>query len=485
MVRRQTKAPTCLMLINAEQPEELRVAIIRKKQLDEFYIERITQEQTRGNIYKGIVYDIVPSLQAAFVEYGAAKRGFLQIDEVHPEYFLSSPKGRPSIEKVLRPGQELLVQVVKEETAQKGAALTTYLTLPGRYLVLTVGQDHVGISRKITEEKERKRLETITKSFHLPPGLGVIVRTAAAGVTKTEILKDLRYLLRLWKAIKKQAQQVEAPALVYQEVNLLLRTVRDYFSSEIQEIWVDDAEAYRQVKEFMRLVAPRYQRVVKRYKQPLPIFSAFGLDEEIAQIYEEKVSLPSGGEIVIQTTEALTAIDVNSSHSQEKDLEDTSFKTNLEAAEESARQIRLRNIAGLIVIDFIQMRSKKHLTMVERRLREAFKTDRAKVDFTKMSKFGLIEISRQRLRPSLLSLTTMSCPLCQGKGFVLTTETRALEILRQIKKQLVLSRPNELYLEVPLDVANYLQNEKRQLLTEMELQFKTKICILAKEGACL
>ncbi len=478
------KKTHAVMLINTDQPEEVRVAITREAELEEFYIERRAQGQTRGNIYKGIVCDIVPSLQAVFVDYGAHKRGFLQIDEIHPEYFVIPSKGKPSVEKMLRTGQEILVQVVKEETPQKGAALTTYLSIPGRYLVLTVGQTNVGISRKIKEEKERKRIEAIAKSFKLPPGLGVIVRTAAVGITKAELLKDLRYLLRLWKAIKKKAQEVEGPVLIYQEMDLVLRAIRDYFCSDIKEIWVDDLNAYRKVKEFMSIVAPRYQRVVRHYKQILPLFSFFGLDAQIEQIYHQRVNLPSGGEIVIQTTEALTTIDVNSSHSQEKDLENTSFRTNLEAAEESARQIRLRNIAGLIVIDFIQMKNKRHITQLENKLKEAFKKDRAKVSLTKMSPLGLIEISRQRLRSSLLSVVAESCPLCKGKGFILSAETRGLEVLRQIKKELALNHPKEIICELPIEVANFLQNKKRQVLTELEQQFKTKLLILAKSLSC-
>ncbi|MDL1970300.1 MAG: Rne/Rng family ribonuclease [Candidatus Desulfofervidaceae bacterium] len=480
MVKQKAGSPSRLMLINADEPEEVRVALVEKGKLEEFYIETAAQGQTRGNIYKGIVCDIVPSLQAVFVDYGATKRGFLQIDEIHPEYFLSPAKGKPLVERVLKPGQEILVQVIKEETLHKGAALTTYLALPGRYLVLTPGQENVGISRKITDEKDRKRLKEIINSFSLLPGVGVIVRTAAAGKTKLELARDLRYLLRLWETIKKKAQSVPAPALIYQEVDLLLRAIRDYFSADVREIWVDNEEAYRKVKEFMRLVSPRHGRVVKRYKQALPIFTHFGLDDQIAQIYQDVVSLPSGGEIVIQTTEALTAIDVNSASTQEKNLEQTSFKTNLEAAEESARQIRLRDIAGLIVIDFIQMRDKKHLLKIEKQLREALKKDRARVDCTKMSKFGLIEISRQRLHPSLIAITTCPCPLCEGRGFIMSTEVRALETLRRIKMEIALTHPEQITCKLPLDVANYLLNKKRRILTELERHFRIKLLLVAE-----
>lgn len=474
------------MLINAEEPEEYRLAIVSGQKLEEFFIETTTREQTVGNIYKGVVVNIQPSLQAAFVDFGTDRNGFIQLQEIHPEYYQQEPgeKGRVRIQDVLRTGQELLVQVVKEATPSKGAFLTTYISLPGRYLVLMPGSKHGGISRKIEDEQQRQRLREIIAQLQVPEDIRLIVRTAGENQTKRELARDFRYLLRLWENIKVSAGEIPAPALLYKERDLVIRAVRDYFTTNIKTILVDNKEVYKRVKDFMSVVSPRHRWVVKLYKEKRPIFAKYQLEDQIESIYQNRVSLKSGGLLIIDTTEALVAVDVNSGRSvREKQFEETAFKTNLEAAVEVPRQLRLRDLGGLVVIDFIDMKDRKHSRQVEKVLREEFKKDRARTDMGRIGKFGLLEASRQRLRPSIQSASHVPCDRCNGTGMVRSTEAAAVSFLRKI--WLELSRDGEVK-EVRAffsdEVANYLLNKKRADLVKLETAYNASIHIEARPG---
>jgi ribonuclease E len=469
------------MLINADEPEEYRLAIVSGKKLEEFYVETTTRENTIGNIYKAVVVNTHISLQAAFVDFGTEKNGFLQLSEIHPDYYNQEPPAegeRPRIQDALRPGQELLVQVVKEATPTKGAFLTTYISLPGRYLVLMPGSKHGGISRRIEDEEQRQRLRQIISQLKVPEGIHLIVRTAGENRTKRELSKDFRYLLRLWENIRAKAQKSEPPALLYQERDLTIRAVRDYFTSDIENILVDNKEVYKRVKDFISVVSPRHRWLVKLYKQKRPIFADYELEKQIETIHGNRVSLKSGGFLVIDTTEALVAVDVNSGRSRrEKEFEETAFKTNLEAAAEIPRQLRLRDLGGLIVIDFIDMRERRHNREVERVLREEFKKDRAKTEMGRISKFGLLEASRQRMRPSIQSSSYVSCNRCGGTGVLRSTEATALDYLRKIWLELSRGEVHEVYGQFSKEVADYLLNRKRAELTKLESRYSASIHI--------
>ena len=408
---------TTRMLINAIEREELRIAIVRDGRLEEFYIETATAEEKVGNVYLGVVEHVEPSLQACFVNFGGEKNGFLPISEIHPEYYsdkyiYSNNKPYPPIEKVIKKGQPLLVQVAKEMPGHKGPQLTTYLSLASRYLVLMPGGPR-GISKKIEDEIERKRLKKIMDELNVPDGIGYVVRTAAYKQSKREISKDLNRLLRIWERIKREAKRAHFPCLLHKEQDICLRVIRDYFTSEISEIWVDEVETFHEVKNYMRIISPRHQKRVKLYKGDIPIFAYYGIEKEIENIYSNRVSLKSGGYIVIEPTEALIAIDVNSGSAKlGKDPETTAFKINMEAASEIARQLRLRDIGGLVVIDFIDMKNKNHIRQVEKELRNALKADRAKITMLHISNFGLLELSRQRIRPSVEMKSYQVCQYC-------------------------------------------------------------------------
>ena len=473
------------MLINAEEPEEYRLAIVSGKKLEEFYVETTTRENTRGNIYKGVVVNIQPSLQAAFVDFGTEKNGFLQLPEIHPEYYQKEPPEdgkRVRIQEALRPGQELMVQVVKEATPTKGAFLTTYVSLPGRYLVLMPGSKHGGISRQIEDERQRQRLRQIISQLSVPDGINLIVRTAGANRTKRDLSRDFHYLLRLWKNIKATAQETEAPTLLYQERDLTIRAIRDYFTANVKKIRVDNKEVYKRVKDFMAVVSPRHRWLVKLYKEKRPIFAEYELENQIETIYSNRVYLKSGGFLVIDTTEALVAVDVNSGRSsREKKFVETAFKTNMEAAVEVPRQLRLRDLGGLVVIDFIDMRDRKHIRQVERTLREEFKKDRAKIEMGRISKFGLMEVSRQRLRPSVQSSSYVSCLRCGGTGVVRSTEATALTYLRKIWLELSRGKANQVQGSFAQEVADYLLNKKRAELLKLENQYAANIQIEGRQ----
>ncbi|MCK5205749.1 MAG: Rne/Rng family ribonuclease, partial [Desulfobacterales bacterium] len=357
------------ILINAIDPEECRVATVKANKLEEFYIESAAREITQGNIYKGVISRIEPSLQAVFVDYGAERHGFLQRPEIHSDYFQDSESGDHSIDKIVKRGQEIMVQVTKEPFMKKGAMLTTYISLAGRHLVLMPGSDKLGISRKIEDEEERNRLKDLMGKLKPPEGFGLIVRTVGIDSTKTLLSRDLRYLLRLWKTIKQSVMKEPAPALLYRERDLVLRSIRDYFTPEVNEILIDNPSVYQEVRKFIKIISRKHHKIVRLYKGAKPIFTKFEIENQIASIFESRVILKSGGSIVIEQTEAMVSIDVNSGKStHERSIEKTAFLTNLEAAEEIARQLRLRDLGGLIVIDFIDMQEPKHRSEVERRL---------------------------------------------------------------------------------------------------------------------
>jgi ribonuclease E len=482
VVQPQTAVPIYKMLINASDSEEFRVAIVEDGRLEEFALEVASREQLKGNIYKGIISNIEPSLQAAFIHYGAERQGFLPISEIHPEYFQQEApdRGRPKIQEVLKKGQELLVQVIKEEIASKGAYLTTYISLPGRFLVLLPGQEQVGISRKIEEEARRQELKEIIKDFKIPQGVGLIVRTASAGAKKRELQKDYQYLYNIWEEIKRNAGGSPAPSLIYKELDLVIRTIRDYYTTDINEILIDDPDTFNQIKRFFKAFSPKHTKALKLYKEKRPIFSKYQIEEQLERLYDNQVPLKSGGSIVINTTEALVAIDVNSGRCiSGKDIELTAFKTNLEAAEEIARQLRLRDLGGLIVIDFIDMKDRKHRKEVEKELKTALKKEKARVTLGQISKFGLLELSRQRLRSGMATSLYISCPHCRGRGVVKSAEASGLSLLRKICHEAAKNDVQEVRAKLSQDVTNYLLNKKRKELVVLEEKFNLRLFIEA------
>ncbi|MDH3601770.1 MAG: Rne/Rng family ribonuclease, partial [Candidatus Tectomicrobia bacterium] len=422
----------------------------------------------------GVVVKVEPSLQAAFVDYGGNRHGFLPMGEIHDSWYAgdstNGDRGRPRIQDVLKRNQKVLVQVAKEELGNKGASLTTYISLPGRYLVLMPGSDSGGgISRKIEDEEERKKLKETIAQLNPPPDIGIIVRTAGLNRNKTELQRDLTYLQRLWSSIQEKSKQSPAPALIYQEHDLVIRSIRDYFTPDIQEVLVDNRDVYRRARDFFQAVMPRYQGRVKLYREKAPIFAQHGLENQIEAIYTHKVELKSGGSIVIDQTEALVAIDVNSGRAtREKGIEETAYKTNMEAAQEVARQLRLRDMGGLIVIDFIDMRNIKHIQEIEKALRQAVKRDKARTQVARISQFGLLELSRQRLKPTILEGNYLHCPHCEGTGLVKSTVSLALAVLRRIRAEVTTETVAAVKAILPMDVATYLQNNKRKEISSLE-----------------
>ncbi|MBN2383152.1 Rne/Rng family ribonuclease [bacterium] len=470
------------ILIDAADPEESRMALIRNNQLVDFRIETASSELTRGNIYKGIITHIEPSLQAAFVDYGAERSGFLQQHEIHSENFKKSPsrdKGKShSLQNLIARGQEILVQVTKEPILNKGANLTTYISLPGRYMVLMPGGRHLGVSRKIEEDTERSRLKDLIDSLEVPEGLGVIIRTAGRDQNKRELSRDVRYLTRLWQDIKKRGQSRKGPCLLYKERHFAIRAIRDFLSLEVTEILVNDREVFRDVRNFMRIISPRQLRCVKHYQSAQPLFSKYELESQITSIFAPRVDLSSGGSIVINQTEALVAIDVNSGKATRKDsMEETAYTTNLEAVSEIARQLRLRDLGGLIVIDFIDMRESKHKQSIFRLMKDQVKIDKARVNIARLSLFGLMEMSRQRIGPSIEYGNYTTCRQCGGKGVVPSTEKLALDFMRRLRTETLKSDIKTVRVLVPPNVADYLLNRKRKDLLEVELKRNLTISI--------
>jgi ribonuclease E len=483
------------MFVSVLTDEQVEVVITEEGLVQEYYVEMLHQAKTKGNIYKGIVNNVDPNLQAAFVSYGAAKNGFLQIDEVHPEYYVAPHdvvKGRkyPPIQKVLKPGQELLVQVVKEPAGTKGAFLSTYLSMPGRFLVLTPGREQIGVSRKVEDETERARLREMLEGLNPGPGLGVIVRTVSMGASKTNLQRDLQFLKRTWKEVRTRGTIEKAPCLVYQEMDLTARAVRDYLTDAIGEIWMDDTATAASVTEIAEALFPRKQNLVRVHKDSASsLFERFNIQPQLDQIHSREVFLPSGGRLVIDPTEALTAIDINSGRSGGKNnFEDMAYRTNMEAAKMIPLQLRLRDIGGQIVADFIEMRDKNHWREVEKVLRAGMKVDRARYDVGKIGPFGMIEIVRQRLGSSAISVSTEPCPCCNGTGVRRNMEWQSQHALRDILRSLRTAQTRkEAVLVYPVEhsLALHLLNNKRQRLMDMEQQFGVRLEIQVKPSDSL
>jgi len=470
------------MLINATQPEELRVALVDGQKLFDLDIEVPSRGQKKSNIYKGKITRVEPSLEAAFVDYGAERHGFLPLKEVARSYFkegATAGGGRVSIKDALSEGQEIIVQVEKEERGNKGAALTSFVSLAGRYLVLMPNNPRAGgVSRRI-EGEDRNLVRDAMAELEIPSDMGLIVRTAGIGRIAEELQWDLDYLLHLWNSIFKASEERAAAFLIYQESNVIIRALRDHLRSDIAEILIDDAEIFQRATEFMTQVMPHNLKKLKRYDDPVPLFSRYQIESQIETAFQREVSLPSGGAIVIDHTEALLSIDINSARATKgSDIEETALNTNLEAADEVARQLRLRDLGGLVVIDFIDMQPTKHQREVENRLRDALRIDRARVQVGRISRFGLMEMSRQRLRPSLGESSQIVCPRCMGQGTVRGVESLALSILRILEEEAMKEKTGRVIAYVPVDVGTYLLNEKREILVTLEQRHKLGVTLI-------
>ncbi|MGA9343188.1 MAG: Rne/Rng family ribonuclease, partial [Rhodanobacteraceae bacterium] len=471
------------MLINATQREELRVAIVEGQSLYDLDIEIPSREQKKANIYKGRITRVEPSLEACFIEYGGDRHGFLPLKEVSKIYFTPGvDPHKAGIRELLKEGQEIVVQVDKEERGNKGAALTTFISLAGRYLVLMPNNPRAGgVSRRI-EGEDRQNLKDALDHLDLPEDMGLIVRTAGMGRDAEELQWDLDYLLQLWKAIDEATASRAAPFLVYQESRLIIRALRDYLRSDTGEILIDNEEIYNDAREFMQQVMPNNLRKLKLYSDTTPLFTRFQIESQIENAFDRQVRLPSGGSIVIDHGEALTAIDINSARATKgSDIEDTAFNTNCEAAVEIARQLRIRDAGGLIVIDFIDMDSPRHQREVEDKLRDALQVDRARVQIGRISRFGLLEMSRQRLRPSLGEATQIICPRCDGHGHIRSVESLSLSALRLVEEHAMKDNTGQVLVQAPPTVANFLLNEKRGQLTEIESRHKVSVIVVADD----
>ena len=472
------------MLINATQAEERRLAIVDGQKLLDYEIEIEGREQRKGNIYKAVVTRVEPSLEACFVDYGEERHGFLPFKEISRQYFQGNTSpSQARIQDVIKEGQELLVQVEKEERGNKGAALTTFVSLAGRYVVLMPNNPRGGgVSRRI-EGEDRQELKQALDQLEYPSGMSIIARTAGIGREAAELQWDLNYLLKLWTAIDGAAQGGKGAFLIYQESSLVIRAIRDYFNSDIGEILIDTDDIYEQAHQFMSHVMPEHGHRVKRYRDDSPLFSRFQIEHQIETAYSRTVNLPSGGAIVIDQTEALVAVDVNSARAiKGGDIEETATRTNLEAADEVARQARLRDLGGLIVIDFIDMEESRNRREVENRLRDALRQDRARVQFSTISKFGLLEMSRQRLRPTLAEGASIPCPRCGGSGHIRDTESSALQILRIIQEESLKDGTAAVLVQVPVEVASFLLNEKRTEITKIELKQRINVLLVPNKS---
>ena len=503
------------MLINVSQPEECRIAIVEDGLLEELYVERASQDNYVGNIYKGKIVNLEPSIQAAFVDFGVGRNGFLHISDVEPQYFRQGgidpesvqnegdgnegqngkgprrrrpqrpnarPRIKPPIQDLFKRGDEVVVQVIKEGIGTKGPTLSTYISIPGRYLVLMPALGRVGVSRKIDDDDSRRRLRDILTELNPPKGLGFIVRTAGQDRTKKELSRDLAYLLRLWKVIVRRMKKQSAPVDIYEESDMIIRTIRDIVSSDVDAIFVDEEKAYERAKEFLQLVMPRHVSKLHLYDGKEPLFHKYKLEDEIATIHNREVPLPNGGSIVIDQTEALVAIDVNSGRFRIDDsAEETAFRLNMAAAKEISRQLRLRDLGGVIVNDFIDMRREKHRRGLERALRDSMKRDRARTKILRTSPFGLIEMTRQRVRPSLKRSVYTDCPCCTGRGVVKTAESMAIEVLRTLMVATQRDGVDRVTVRVNDQVAAYLNNRKRKEISELEVHGDISIQVLGKE----
>ncbi len=467
------------ILINATHHEEIRVAMVDGQKLYDFDVEHLARQQKKANIYKGTITRVEPSLEAAFVDYGAERHGFLPLKEIAREYMKNSKDGRNNIRDMLQEGQEIIVQVEKEERGNKGAALSTFISLAGRYLVLMPNNPRAGgISRRV-EGEERQELKDTLAHLNISPEMGIIVRTAGVGRSPEELQADFDYLMTLWTAITSAASERPAPFLIYQESNVVIRAVRDYLRNDINDVLIDSEAAWQQAMDFVQKVMPHLAGRIKLYKDTVPLFNRYQIEGQIETAYQREVKLPSGGSIVIDPTEALVSIDINSARATKGgDIEETALNTNLEAADEIARQLRLRDIGGLIVIDFIDMTPARNQRAVEDRLRDALAVDRARIQTGRISKFGLLELSRQRLRPSLEETSGLVCPRCHGTGVIRDVRSLSLSILRLIEEEVLKERSAEIRARVPVVVAAFILNEKRAVLTDLEQRSGVRILVL-------
>ena len=487
------------MLVNVLQPEESRIAILEDGLLEELYVERTSLENYVGNIYKGRVVNIEPSIQAAFVDFGVGRNGFLHVSDVEYQYYKHllngdrdndhpqrrrsrhnerSVRNKPPIQEIFKRGSEVLVQVIKEGIGTKGPTLSTYISIPGRYLVLMPGLQRVGVSRKINDEDVRRKLRASLNELNPPPGLGFIIRTAGLDRTKKDLQRDLNYLIRLWRVIVRRIKKMSSPVDIYEESDMIIRTIRDIFTSEIDAVWIDEPGAYERAREFMKVVLPRNVNRIKLYEGREAIFHKHNIEDEIAKIQTRHVALKGGGSIVIDQTEALVAIDVNSgSFRVDDNAEETAYQVNLRAAEEICRQIRLRDLGGVIVNDFIDMREERHRRGLERTLRENIKRDRARSKVLRISPFGLIEMTRQRIRPSLRRSVFEDCPCCSGTGWVKTPESVAIEVMRLLVTAANRDGVSRIAVEIHDRVASYLNNRKRREINDIEDQSDVTIAV--------
>ena len=471
------------ILINAVQKEEVRVAMVDGQQLYDLDVEVPSREQKKSNVYKGKITRVEPSLEACFVDYGAERHGFLPFKEVSRMYFTEEAQkssGRPDIRTAIKEGQEIVIQVEKEERGNKGAALTTFISLAGRYLVLMPNNPRAGgVSRRI-EGEDRNLIREALSGLEVPNGMGLIVRTAGVGRNSEELQWDLDYLLQLWSAFEKAAAERSSPFLIYQESDVTTRALRDYFRSDISEVLIDSKEVYQQAMDFVEQVMPNSVNKIKLYEDTVPLFNRFQVENQIESAYRREVTLPSGGAIVIDHTEALISIDINSARATKGgDIEETATNTNLEAADEIARQLRLRDLGGLVVIDFIDMMNNRNQRAVENRLNDAVQVDRARVQIGRISRFGLLEMSRQRLKPSLGESTQIVCPRCTGQGTIRTVESLSLSLVRIIEEEALKAGTARVDIQVPVDVATYILNEKRQVILDTEKQTGVHVIIVA------
>jgi ribonuclease E len=477
------------ILINDLEKEEVRVAVLEDDRLDDLFIERASTRKYLGNVYKARVVNLEPAIQAAFVDFGGDRNGFLHASDVMPFYadnpedltaYERRPRGRPAlIQDVLTKGQQVLVQVSKEGIGKKGPTLTTFISIPGRYMVLMPSLARVGVSKKIRDEETRRRLKKVISGFEKPEDMGFIVRTAGEDQGPEELQKDLDYLLNLWDSMVRRLKSCHAPASIYRESDLVTRTIRDVFTAEVDEILVDSEEVYRTAEEFLGEVMPQYRKRLKLFKGDRPLFHAKGVEDQIERIFQRRVSLPSGGSLVIDQTEALVAIDVNSGRFRsESDLEETAYRMNVEAIPEVCRQLRLRDLGGLIIIDMIDMRDLDRRRDVAQRMRRELRKDKARVRVAPISEFGLIELTRQRVRPSLKQETYVRCATCQGAGFVKSLESMVLKVLRDVRAFVRREGASRVEVTVPEKVAVALVNSKRAALLELETRFNREIVVL-------
>lgn len=484
-----------VMLINVAEGEECRIAILHQNRLEELFMERASSGSHVGNIYKGRVTNVEPSIQAAFVDFGLPKNGFLHISDLQPQYFPDGKgqleevgrktprRDRPPIQKCLRRGQEVIVQIIKEGIGTKGPTLTTYISIPGRYLVMMPGMNRLGVSRKIEDEDERRKMRAILDELELPRDMGFILRTAGLNKTKRDLQRDQMYLQRLWKVVANRIKTERAPCELYQESDLVIRTIRDIYSSDFGRIIVDDQGTADKVTDFLSIAMPRTSAPVEVYKGTVPLFHKYGIEAEIERINARHVPLPSGGSLVIDSTEALVAIDVNSGRYRDlDDAEETAYRINIEAAEEIARQLRLRDLGGLILCDFIDMRLEKHRRGVERALREALKKHKERAKCLRMSQFGIIEMTRQRMRPSIKRSIYQDCPHCRGSGLVKTPESMTLDLMRLLRLAIHHDQVEAVEVRVSPSVAFQLQNRKRSAIHAVEQETHCRVVVRADDN---